>query len=90
MNNSIILQALAMEASTVADHALIPNHNVPMFTVWYMRDQLVKMTGSPFYASTDYVMRALENNNLTGYGESRAAELEERYRKIAAKHDINV
>ncbi len=87
---NFIIAALNTEAENVAVQALIPPRNVEMFKDWYVRDQLIKMTGSPFYASRYYVNYAVQEDHFTGYGEIRVNELARRYSLLAIQHGLAV
>lgn len=87
---NFIVAALNTEAEKVAGQAVIPRHNVEMFKEWYVRDQLIKMVGAPFYASRHYVNCAVQAEHFTGYGETRLNELVGRYSVLAIQHGIIV
>ncbi len=85
-----IIAALNTEAEKAAGQALIPYSHVEMFKDWYVRDQLVKMTGSPFYASRHYVNCAALADEFTGYGEIRANDLARQYTLLAIQYGLAV
>lgn len=87
---NFIVVALNTEAENVAGQALIPRHNVEMFKEWYVRHQLIKMVGAPFYASRHNVNCAVQADHFTGYGETRVKELIGRYSLLAMQYGLSV